>query len=146
MDKWLRWLVAVSIVVVFTACSRKPQQFRKETVPVKGEVYVDGNPASNLQVTLHDVKGMDTQHPTFSTAMTDDKGKFVVSTYNQGDGVPEGEYTITFMWGQLNLLSMQYGGPDKLKGRYSDPKKSQFRCKVEKGKPTDLGKIELTTK
>jgi hypothetical protein len=50
------------------------------------------------------------------------------------------------MWGELNLFSMQYGGPDKLKGRYNDPKKSQIRCKVEKGKPADLGRIELSTK
>jgi len=145
MQKLLHLVTLAVIIATLVSCSRKPTQFRKETYPVKGVVYVDGNPASNLQVTVHDVKGIDKEHPTMSTAMTDDKGQFAVSTYNQGDGVPEGEYTATFVWGELNLLSMQYSG-DKLKGRYNDPQKSQVRFKVEKGKPVDLGKIELTTK
>ena len=134
------------LIVALTICSCSKQEgFRKETFPVTGEVSVDGKPAAALQVMLHDVKGFDKEHPTVSQAMTDEAGKFAISTYEQADGVPEGEYVLTFMWGKLNLFSMQYGGPDLLKDRYNDPKKSTHKVKVEKGKPTDLGKIELTT-
>ena len=50
---------------------------------------------------------------------------------------------MTFMWGQLNMLNMQYGGPDKLKERYADPKKSTYRIKVQNGTPTDMARVEL---
>jgi len=119
---------------------------RKETYPVTGEVLVDGEAASGLQVTLTNVNGMDSELPTCSSAMTDDLGKFAVSTYEQGDGVPEGEYAVTFMWGKLNMFSMQYGGPDQLNDKYNDPKTTTFKITVEPGKPTDMGRIELTTK
>jgi hypothetical protein len=37
------------------SCSGK-KDYGKETFPVTGEVYVDGQPAARLSVTLHDVK------------------------------------------------------------------------------------------
>jgi hypothetical protein len=118
----------------------------KPTQPVTGVLIVDGNPAEGVQVTLNDLAGIDESQPTFSQTYSDKDGKFTLSTYEQGDGVPEGDYVLTFFWGQINPLSMQFGGPDKLNQRYSDPASSAFKVKVEKGKPVDLGKIELTTK
>jgi hypothetical protein len=51
------------------------------------------------------------------------------------------------MWGEINLLSAQYGGPDKLNGRYADKEKSDVHFTVKPGdEPLDLGRIELTTK
>ncbi len=138
-------MAGLTLCVLLCSCGRSGQP-RKETFPVTGEVSVDGKSVERLAVTCHAVQGIDTEHPTYSQAFTDKDGKFKISTYQQADGVPEGEYAITFFWGEMNLLSMTYGGPDKLKDRYNDPKKSTFRIKVEKGKPTDLGKIELTTK
>ncbi|MFH1922367.1 MAG: hypothetical protein ABIP48_21095 [Planctomycetota bacterium] len=35
---------------------------------------------------------------------------------------------------------------DKLKGKYSDPAKSEFKVTVTEGQPTDMGRFELTTK
>jgi hypothetical protein len=133
------------LACLITSCGEKGPP-RKATYPVTGEVIVDGKPAGSVQVTLTDVKGMDKDMPTASTAMTDDNGKFSLSTYGLADGVPEGDYAVTFMWGKLNLFSMQYGGPDKLNNKYNDPKTTPFKIKVEKGKPQDMGRIELTTK
>jgi hypothetical protein len=119
---------------------------RKETVPVTGEVYVDGQPAAQLQVKCHDVNGMDTEDPTVSSAMTGQDGKFAISTYLTADGVPEGEYVLTFAWGKFDMISKAYVGPDKLKARYLNPQNSEHRFKVEPGEPTDLERIELSTK
>ncbi|MFV1966544.1 MAG: hypothetical protein ACC628_14055 [Pirellulaceae bacterium] len=118
---------------------------RKETYPVTGEVYVDGKPVVQLAVRCINVTGIDKADPTFSSAFTDEEGKFEISTYEQSDGVPEGEYILTFEWGQWGL-SGSYGGPDKLKNRYKDPKKSAFHVTVESGKPADVGRIDLSTK
>ncbi len=122
------------------------QSNRKPTFPVTGTVHVDGKPVEGIRVELHDSKGLDPKQPTYSSAFTDAEGKFVLSTYDNGDGVPEGDYAITYMWGKLNVMSMAYGGPDKLKNKYVDPKKTPFKLSVTKGKPNELGVVELTTK
>jgi 5-hydroxyisourate hydrolase-like protein (transthyretin family) len=119
---------------------------RKQTYPVTGTLLVDGSPAEDVQVTCHDVNGLDKENPTTSASNTDSDGTFKISTYKAGDGVPAGEYVLTFFWGQTNVFTREYVGPDKLNDRYRDPKKAEVKFKVETGKPTDLGDIELTTK
>lgn len=138
-------LFVLAACIPWASCNR-PDPNRKQTSPVTGEVYVDGKAARDVTVTCHDVKGLDAKNPTLSSAQTRDDGKFAISTYQQSDGMPEGEYALTFFWGQLNQMSNTYGGPDKLKGRYKDPQQSKVHVKVEKGKPADLGRIDLTTK
>ena len=137
------WLVIVCLALA--SCGRGPGD-RKATFPVTGEVYVDGKPAAQLAVTCVDLRGIDEKNPTSSAAFTDEAGKFAISTYQSADGVPEGEYVLTFLWGQYNLITMNYGGPDKLKNRYMDSKKPKVRFTVVKGQPTNLGRIDLTTK
>lgn len=138
-----RMLCAAILFALVSGCSGGDN--RKPTYPVTGVVLVDGQPAEAVRITLNDVKGMDPNQPTFSETFSDKDGKFAVSTYEQGDGVPEGEYVLTFYWGTINPLNMQYGGEDKLKRKYADPATSKFRIKVENGKPTDMGRIELST-
>lgn len=138
-------LSIVSICLAITACS-KPDTGRKVTIPVRGEVYVDGQPAAMLQIQCHPVGGMDREDPTVTQAITDQEGKFQLSTYEAGDGVPLGEYKLTFVWQDFSVLSASYSGPDKLKKRYSNPDSSEFPLTVEQGSPIDLGRIELTTK
>jgi hypothetical protein len=144
---------AVNLVATFVAasaalsgCGKKDEPHRKPTFPVTGQVVVDGkSPGEAIKIECHPVGGMDQEHPSVSQTMTAPDGKFEIATYETGDGVPQGEYVLTFMWGKMNLISMSYGGPDKLNNRYSDPKQSEFKFKVE-DKPVDLGRIELTTK
>jgi hypothetical protein len=141
-------LVSVALFcAAATACNDQPEgPPRKPVAKVVGKVFVDGKPAAGCEVQFHDLKGVDRSNPTFSTAFTDQTGSFSASTYDQGDGIPPGEYVVTFSIKELNLFTMQYGGPDKLNDRYSDPAKSTFRAKVESDKRTDLGVIQLTTK
>lgn len=138
------WLL--SLLLVGVGCSEKPDPSRLKTFPVTGVVLVDGKPAESLAINCHSVKGLDPKNPTLPQALTDKDGKFKIGTYSSGDGVPEGEYSLTYMWGDWQPFSMTYGGPDKLNDRYNTPEKSPTKFKVEKGKPIDLGKIELTTK
>jgi len=140
-----RRLVMLLVAMCLCSCG-KDQPFRKETFPVTGQLIVDGQPAENVVVTCHDLKGLDKVSPTFPETNTGKEGVFKISTYQAGDGVPEGEYALTFYWGELNLMSMSYGGPDKLNDRYRDPATSTIKVVVKKGKPADLGRIELTTK
>lgn len=138
----------VVLLLALTSCSSDDEPYRKETIPVKGQVVVDGQPpGSPLQIFCNEANGMDTEHPSVTQAISAEDGTFSLSTYENGDGVPPGDYVLTFQWQQFNTFSMSYGGPDKLNDRYSDPATSQVKLKVESGsEPVDLGKIELTTK
>ncbi len=146
MKRSMRWLAVCAAFCILLGSCETGDPSRKETYPVSGAVYVDGEPAAQLAVRCVDVNGIDKENPTFSSAFTGEDGKFEIATYEAADGVPEGEYVLTFEWGKWNVISGSYGGPDKLGGRYLDPKESEHTFKVEAGKPTDLGRIDLTTK
>ena len=80
-----------------------------------------------------------------SAALTDANGVFGLSTYESGDGVPPGQYQMTFVWGQINLMNSQYSG-DKFNGKYADPAKSEHNLTVtDSDEPHDLGVIELSS-
>lgn len=140
------WLAIIAVGCLALCSCGKAEPFRKETYPVMGTVYVDGEAADHLQVYCHDLHGMDAVHPTKSSAFTEKDGEFKISTYESGDGVPESEYALTFKWCEYNAFSGGYDGPDRLKGRYEEPSSDRLRFKVEKGKATDLGRIDLSTK
>ena len=118
---------------------------RVGTVQVTGIVHVDGQPAPFLKVVAVPAEGKSVV-PMESASLTSDIGEFSLSTYETGDGVPEGIYKLLFTWGQINLMNGQYSG-DKLKGKFADPSKSEFSLTVTAGsEPQNLGIIELTTK
>lgn len=132
---------------IFVAGCGGEEPFRKQTYPVVGKVTVDGKPpGSAVQIECHPASGMDAQHPTVSQTESDPEGNFKISTYAAGDGVPAGEYTLTFTWLEFNIMSRSYGGPDKLNGKYSDPKTSEIKITVKEGSETNLNTIELKTK
>jgi hypothetical protein len=135
------------LCAVLCSCGEEKDPNRKATFPVTGKLTVDGAaPSSPVKIECHDVKGMDKENPTFSRAMTAGEGAFFLSTYVTADGVPEGDYVLTFEWVEWNAFSNNYGGPDKLNGRYKDPKTSKVALKVDGSGPVDLGTIELKTK
>lgn len=120
---------------------------RKPTYKVKGRVLVNGQPAKRLGVKCQPVAGLDATNPTITSAFTDENGVFELSTYEKGDGIPEGEYVLTFRWGEINPIGGGYDG-DKLGGLYNDAKKNaedpKFKIKVEGGQDeVDLGTFEL---
>lgn len=117
---------------------------RIETFPVKGKITVDGQPVENLAIFCNRLSEADAENPTESQCFTEKDGSFLIGTYESKDGVPEGEYALTFRLGEWNAFSRGYEG-DKLNGRYTDPKESVAKFTVKKGQPTDLGEIKLTT-
>ncbi|QDV50523.1 hypothetical protein [Gimesia fumaroli] len=129
------------------SCSSPEQPFTKQTYPVKGKISVDGKePGSPIQIQCLSTGEIDTEHPTASGSISANDGTFELSTYTSGDGIPPGDYTLTFVWKKYDIMSRGYSGPDKLKKRYDKPEKSKIKFSVVEGKPTDLGTIELTTK
>lgn len=148
--KFLRPLknsIAILGLLVTAGCggSTGPQGGpRTETVIVKGLIKVDGAPAASLRVVAVPDGGAGIV-PMESSSLTDTEGVFSLSTYESGDGVPAGQYNLTFVWGQINLMNGQYSG-DKFKGKYSDAGKSDHSLTIKSGDEAhDLGTIELST-
>lgn len=140
--------ILVTALAAFAFCQgcgeKMPDGPRVPTFPVVGQVLVDGKPADYLSLNLEPQFEKAAVIPS-SAAFTDKDGKFAISTFESGDGAPPGKYKVTFMWGQINLLNGQYGGPDKLKGRYKKATDSKHEVTVTDQK-IDLGTIELTAK
>ena len=121
---------------------RKPPN-AKPVIPVSGVVHVGAAPRAGIQIKFH-AASQDPQNATLSVATTDAEGRFKAWTYKPDDGVPPGDYAVTFD-DQSKKKPHERTSPDLFKGKYSDPKKSKFKITVpEDGKPIDMGTIELT--
>jgi hypothetical protein len=121
---------------------RKPPN-EKPVTPVTGLVLVDGAPVAGIQVRFI-AATQDPQNATLSVAKTDAEGRFKAMTYRVDDGVPPGDYAVTFN-DQSEAKPHMRSSPDLFKGRYSDPQKSDFKLAVPAdAKPIDMGTIELT--
>ncbi len=143
----IRYVVALSLIMAISAacsgCGAAPLG-RVETFPVTGTLLVDGEPVEAIAVRCVRLSDAAKTNPIDSQCFTMKDGTFKIGTYEANDGVPEGEYVLTFQWGEWNVFSRAYEG-DKLNERYRDPAKSTVKVTVVKGKPTDLGKIAITT-
>jgi hypothetical protein len=125
-------------LLAVTACS----DGRKKVYPVRGTILVDGKPAPDCFIMFHPPEDGDPKR-VMPFAQADADGRFAMCSYVQGDGAPVGEYIVTFEWKERSgLLKNNFEGPDRLKGRYSEAKKSPFRVTVEP-KPQELKPFEL---
>ena len=133
-------LALAVLMIVLPACGNG----RKTVYPVHGKILVDGKPAPDAVVMFH--PNFEDPNRVMPFGQADAEGNFAISSYVNGDGAPVGEYIVTFEWRERSgLLKNNFEGPDRLKGRYYDPKKSNFRVTVEK-KKHDLPPFELTSK
>jgi hypothetical protein len=129
------------------------REFIGDVVPLTGEVTLDGSPAQGISVWVMNEKSMpqylsrkdsgDKIRPAATGAIKAD-GKFQFTTLAAGDGLPAGNYILCF--------SMDYEAgtsnptADKFNATYGRPENSTLKVTLEKGKPVDLGKIELSSK
>jgi hypothetical protein len=67
-----------------------------------------------------------------------------VNTYTAGDGAPAGDYAVTVLWpqGESHTGGDSDSGPDRLGGRYANPKTTSLRAKVGTA-PTDVPTFNL---
>ena len=118
---------------------------RVKVFPVSGVVYVDGQPAADMFVYAQPLEGQNTGVPT-PYAQANEKGEFSFSSYESGDGLALGKYKLTFKWKERSgMFKQDFEGPDRLKGKYADPEKSDKTFTVEK-KINDIGRFDLSVK
>ncbi len=142
--------IGILLAAVTIGCS-KPDKV--ETYPVRGQVLVDGKPAEHAFLVFHPTGADERVQKLTPRATTGKDGFYELKTYWSGDGAPRGEYKVTALWrGPLpansdsedfNMATYEEQ-PDKLKGRYDDPAKTQLRMTIQEA--GELPALELTTK
>ncbi len=135
------WIVFFSFAVLLPACGPS----RKSVYPVKGRVTdADGKPAVGAIVVFNRVSSdANDKEQVNSSGTTDSSGEYTLTTYEAGDGAPEGEYVVTVTWPGEKKTPGPGPAPDRLHDQYSNPKTSQIHRKVEKSGPNEMETIKL---
>jgi hypothetical protein len=112
--------------------------------PVSGQVTYQGTPASGATVVFHR-QGGDPMNEHMIMGIVQEDGSFELVCGSLGKGAPCGEYDVLIEWKPVSGQSKgrPQHGPDKLKGRYADPKRPGFRVTI-KAERNDLAPFILT--
>ncbi len=105
------------------------------TIPVyrtQGRLLTEkGEPAAGATVSFHPI-GRAEALPFVPHGQAGADGAFELTSYALGDGAPSGEYAVTITW-RTNSAEGDPIGPDRLKGKYADPKKPLAQVSVRAG-------------
>jgi len=133
--------LAIIILVILAGCGRSGPK-RTATNPTKGSIRYQGQPIGGAFVALHPKAGASADVPT-ATAVVQADGRFAVTTYDSGDGVPEGDYVVTIQWRKATKSGGEFvPGPNLLPAKYSRPETSDVVVHVASG-TNDLPPIVL---
>lgn len=119
--------MAAALFVLACGCG-PPDEQRPPLHPTQGSLWINGQPAEGAMLVLHRV-----DEPSFDArgtrpmATVDAQGNFVLTTYQQGDGAPAGEYQVAILWFEDPDSSSPW---DKLGSRFADPTRSEIRLSV----------------
>lgn len=112
--------------------------------PVSGKVTYKGAPAVGATVFLQR-QGADPLNEQTIMGIVQENGSFTLVCGPQGQGAPPGEYAVLIEWKRHanRAKGLAQKAPDRLKGRYADPKRPRLRAVVKPG-ANDLPPFELT--
>ncbi|HEV2947315.1 MAG TPA: hypothetical protein VGX70_08055 [Gemmataceae bacterium] len=111
--------------------------------PVHGKVLYQNEPIGGVVVTFHP-KGKE-KLPELPKGVTDEDGSFSINT-GKGEGVPEGEYVVTFYCPEKveekpgkkgkpkGMVMQSFQFEDRFKGAYASEVKSSFNVSIKPGK------------
>lgn len=130
----------LAVLLTWTGCGQDRDPTLPDLVPVSGAVSLDGNPLANASVYF---KPVGTTMGTGSTAITDEAGKYRLSTLHDGVGAPVGEYQVVITKVVMPdgsefpkdavLDPMSTPHKNLLSPIYSDPDKSKLTAQVPAG-------------
>jgi hypothetical protein len=127
------------LALACASCSNKNNIY-----PVSGKVTYKGSPATGATVFFHR-QGGDAMNDHMMMGIVQDDGSFELVCGSLGKGAWPGEYDVLIEWKRVSGQSKgrPQHGPDKMKGRYADPKRPLLHATVEE-KATNLPPFELT--
>jgi len=133
-------VIAVN-ALVFTSCGKSGRQ---PVYAVQGHVLYEGKPVPNAQVVLHPLAD-DKNQPVRPTGRAAEDGSFALTTYEAGDGAPEGEYAVTVDLRRRDPEVEGDASRSVLPARYLKSATSPLRVQIKKGK-NELPPFELSAR
>lgn len=99
--------------------------------PFEGKVTLKGEPAAGARIVFHPNAPFEDKDADYPRAVAGEDGTFRLTTYEDDDGAPAGDYRVTIdMATQAEGLQKR---EDPLKGRYRDPARSGLTAVVKAG-------------
>jgi hypothetical protein len=138
-----RWSLGALCTATLLAagCNGKPASNRVPVYPVEAKITYKGFPAAGAFVTFH-AKSPRPDVPAPRAEVNKD-GVVKISTYDGGDGAPEGEYVVTVEWHKLVKQGADLvQGPNVIPLKYGRPQTSDIVRKINAG-PNKLEPITL---
>jgi hypothetical protein len=130
-----------TLTLAALGCGGEVEAERVPVYPVEGAITFRGQPMPGAFIVLHP-KTPNEKAPAPRAEVTKE-GALRVSTYNAGDGAPEGEYVLTIQWNKLVKNGADVvAGPNVVPLKYSRPETSGIVVKVAAG-PNSLQPIKL---
>lgn len=102
------------------------------TYPVEAPITFQGKPTPGAFIAFHPVTpSEDVPAPR---GVVTREGQLQVSTFNGGDGAPEGEYVVTVQWNRLIRRGDEVvAGPNVIPRKYASPQTSNLRIRIAAG-------------
>jgi hypothetical protein len=105
---------------------------RLPTHPVRGRLVFEGAPVAGVWVVFRGF-AREVKRPVEADGMTAEDGSFTLSTYTAGDGLPEGEYTVTAVLYKPRTDAAGKPGPNQLPARYATAETSRLKVTITPG-------------
>jgi len=131
----LTMFVILPALAASGGCSEK----RLEVFPVSGKVVYQGKPPVGATVVLHPVSNQIDQFAPTGTVKDD--GSFAITSYDENDGAPQGEYVATIEWYRYDK-TIGGVGSNVLPRKYANWKTSPVKVNVG-GSETQLQPITI---
>lgn len=135
----LLWAAIIVATPLFAGCSGKPDWHAK-TYRVTGTLTINGTPAPNAVLLAHLLTGHFDRPGTIPYAIVNENGTFSFTTYNDNDGLPEGEFALTLTW---PMTLSEPGADDRLSNKYESLDSPVATILVKAGK-NEIPPIQLT--
>jgi hypothetical protein len=125
---------------------------RIATYPVSGSVTIDGQPGDGAMVVFVPTSTAAEAERKRPFGIANGQGQFTLTTFEQEDGAPAGEYKVLIQWpatrqqaddqrtGRRGAL-----GPDRLRGKYFNLEMSTLTATVEE-ETNELPPFELKSR
>lgn len=106
---------------------------KKETHPVSGKVAMDGKPLSGVTVALHSFNTITEKYVHTADGLSDDAGRFTVTTYTKFDGAPVGEYAVTVVKTGKGFADGETPEKTLLPEKYATPTTTPLKVTIKAG-------------
>jgi hypothetical protein len=129
-------LIIIGCTLVLIGCTNS----KPKPVPVSGSLTVGKKEADGALIRLWPENESKDGIRPLGYVQAD--GTFKLTSFQEGDGAIPGKYKVTVEWRPKKKSTMEPDGPDRLKGRYADPKSTKLEVMIH-ATETKLDPIQL---